>query len=69
METPLLADPRGAAHARMADLALRVELARPFREVIARCLAGATIDAGAFASGLLGRAIGGAELDRGVLGF
>src|SRR3546814_6954265 len=66
---PLLADARGATHAVMPDLALGIELARAFGKVIASHLAGAAIDALSLTPGLGCRAVGGAELDRGVIGF
>src|SRR3546814_11270557 len=53
----------------MTNLALRVELARAFGEVIARGLARAAINAGALTPGLGGRAVGRAELNRGAIGF
>src|SRR3546814_2066205 len=65
----LLADARGAAHAIVADFALGIELARALGKIVTRGLARAAIDARAFACRLGGRAVGGAELDRGVIGF
>src|SRR3546814_18853802 len=53
----------------MPDLALGIELARAFGKVIASHLAGAAIDALSLTPGLGCRAVGGAELDRGVIGF
>src|SRR3546814_13566088 len=53
----------------MPDLALGIELARAFGKVIASHLAGAAIDALSLTPGLGCRAAGGAELDRGVIGF
>jgi len=60
----LFADLRGGAGAGGAELALGVELARVLGEVIAGRLARPGVDAGAFAPGLCGGPIGGAELGR-----
>ena len=65
----LLADPSRRARSIMADLALRIELARPLGEVVARRLACAPVDAGAFPGSLGRRAVGGADLHSGIVGF
>src|SRR3546814_8473765 len=60
----LLTDPRPIARAGRSDLALSVELARAFGEIVAGRFTGPAIDARAFAACLGCRAIRGAKLCR-----
>jgi hypothetical protein len=66
---PLFADPRRSARAVMADLGLRIELAGALGDIVAGSLARAGVDAGAFARDFRSRAVGGADLRRGGVGF